>query len=246
VVARLGPGKQGPEVFLQLFRIFKPRLAVDPNGSIFAGPSVGILKPLLVQMMSERGEGHVALCGALIQRKDRPALREGLDWDMEADMDPKRHKVLTEIDPNRLGNKSGIHSPKAGVEAGQAAMRLVLGPSLMIPLDFAKRLVQQLGAAAREAPSSSLGQDAEALQDLIDRQFPKEISLGRHVQVVRALEVYNFSGGWGDGPVTLHPGAKLFLERQVGGEVYFSAGSQPDPQLGGKFVASDLDAVEDL
>ena len=88
---------------------------------------------------------------------------------------------------------------------------------------------------------------AEGVMAPIGRPFQEEeIPLGRPVQVVRTMEAFAFCGGWGDGPVTLHPGSKLYLERQVGCEVFFSAGSKPDPQLGGKFDASDLDALQDL
>lgn len=118
------------------------------------------------------------------------------------------------------------------------------GPQLQVPLAFAEHLVEQLRDAAREAGWESLLQDSEVLGELIARQFPEPNLLGRQVRVIRELETWAFAGGWGDGPQILHPGAKLYLEYERDGQVFFKGGS-PAGTTGGKFRAEDLAAVED-
>jgi len=72
--------------------------------------------------------------------------------------------------------------------------------------------------------------------------------LGYAVTVMEPLEVWAGMGGWGDGPITLHPGAKIFLEFKEGDTIYFSAGNkhlEPSESvgLGGLFSAVGLDKV---
>jgi len=94
------------------------------------------------------------------------------------------------------------------------------------PID-ASELVAR-GAAARHFRALA-DQDegrkilAEFAMEHIANQVPEgpQQPLGQQVEVVDLLPSWMFGGGWADGPFTHHPGARLYLDYQVGGRVYY-------------------------
>jgi len=77
----------------------------------------------------------------------------------------------------------------------------------------------------------------------------ESMKLGFAVEVVESLEVWAYLGGWGDGPLVQHPGARLFLTHVQDGQVFFEAGSGSSAspaRAGGVFPEAGLDKVRRL